>query len=88
VMCPCRYALGLIYANHGSEIRPFLLESLRGTSNEVIQHGACLGLGGCMIDVNRAGCAACCSTWLLADVCAPACHGCLPVVLISLPSAL
>ncbi|GLC33568.1 hypothetical protein PLESTF_001799400 [Pleodorina starrii] len=39
------YALGLIYANHGQDIRPFLLESLRGTSNEVTQHGACLGLG-------------------------------------------
>eukprot|EP00195_Chlamydomonas_chlamydogama_P008069 CAMPEP_0202901100 /NCGR_PEP_ID=MMETSP1392-20130828/13237_1 /ASSEMBLY_ACC=CAM_ASM_000868 /TAXON_ID=225041 /ORGANISM="Chlamydomonas chlamydogama, Strain SAG 11-48b" /LENGTH=1014 /DNA_ID=CAMNT_0049587599 /DNA_START=141 /DNA_END=3185 /DNA_ORIENTATION=+ len=39
------YALGLIYANHGQEIRQFLLESLRNTSNEIIQHGACLGLG-------------------------------------------
>ncbi|EFJ47427.1 26S proteasome regulatory complex [Volvox carteri f. nagariensis] len=39
------YALGLIYANHGQDIRQFLLESLRGTSNEVTQHGACLGLG-------------------------------------------
>ncbi|KAG2454480.1 hypothetical protein HYH02_001498 [Chlamydomonas schloesseri] len=39
------YALGLIYANHGGDIRPFLLESLRGTSNETTQHGACLGLG-------------------------------------------
>ncbi|GFR48946.1 hypothetical protein Agub_g10960, partial [Astrephomene gubernaculifera] len=39
------YALGLIYANHGQDVRPFLLESLRGTSNEVTQHGACLGLG-------------------------------------------
>ncbi|PNG51687.1 26S proteasome non-ATPase regulatory subunit 1, partial [Tetrabaena socialis] len=39
------YALGLIYANHGHDMRPFLLEALRGTSNEVTQHGACLGLG-------------------------------------------
>ncbi|KAG2490998.1 hypothetical protein HYH03_010670 [Edaphochlamys debaryana] len=39
------YALGLIYANHGGDVRPFLLESLRGTANEVTQHGACLGLG-------------------------------------------
>lgn len=39
------YALGLIYANHGSEVRGFLLDSLRGSSHEVIQHGACLGLG-------------------------------------------
>ncbi|KAK9829302.1 hypothetical protein WJX72_005032 [[Myrmecia] bisecta] len=39
------YALGLIHANHGADIRDFLLESLRNTSNEVTQHGACLGLG-------------------------------------------
>lgn len=39
------YALGLIYANHGHSVRPFLLECLRGTSNETVQHGACLGLG-------------------------------------------
>ncbi|KAG1364182.1 26S proteasome non-ATPase regulatory subunit 1 [Cocos nucifera] len=39
------YALGLIHANHGEGIKPFLRESLRGTSAEVIQHGACLGLG-------------------------------------------
>eukprot|EP00271_Cylindrocystis_brebissonii_P005015 TRINITY_DN16971_c0_g1_i1.p1 TRINITY_DN16971_c0_g1~~TRINITY_DN16971_c0_g1_i1.p1 ORF type:complete len:1168 (-),score=279.75 TRINITY_DN16971_c0_g1_i1:370-3873(-) len=39
------YALGLIHANHGEGIQHFLLESLRNTSNEVIQHGACLGLG-------------------------------------------
>lgn len=32
------YALGLIHANHGQDIRDFLLESLRGTQNEV-----CLG---------------------------------------------
>ncbi len=30
------YALGLIHANHGQDIRNFLLESLRGTQNEVI----------------------------------------------------
>mmetsp|Transcript_5894 Transcript_5894/g.16828 ORF Transcript_5894/g.16828 Transcript_5894/m.16828 type:complete len:1074 (-) Transcript_5894:415-3636(-) len=39
------YALGLIHANHGSDIREFLLESLRATQSEVTQHGACLGLG-------------------------------------------
>lgn len=39
------YALGLIHANQGSDIRRFLLDALRATSNEVIQHGACLGLG-------------------------------------------
>jgi 26S proteasome regulatory subunit N2 len=39
------YALGLIHANHGENILPFLLESGRSSNNEVIQHGACLGLG-------------------------------------------
>ncbi|MQL85616.1 hypothetical protein Taro_018134 [Colocasia esculenta] len=39
------YALGLIHANHGEGIKQFLHESLRNTSSEVIQHGACLGLG-------------------------------------------
>ncbi|KAG5226684.1 26S proteasome regulatoryfamily protein [Salix suchowensis] len=39
------YALGLIHANHGEGIKQFLRESIRSTSVEVIQHGACLGLG-------------------------------------------
>ncbi|MEW5315325.1 MAG: hypothetical protein WDW38_006765 [Sanguina aurantia] len=39
------YALGLIYSNHGADIKPFLLQSLRNTSQETTQHGACLGLG-------------------------------------------
>ncbi|KAL1542968.1 26S proteasome non-ATPase regulatory subunit 1 A [Salvia divinorum] len=39
------YGLGLIHANHGKGITPFLLETLRRTNTEVIQHGACLGLG-------------------------------------------
>ncbi|PKA56551.1 26S proteasome non-ATPase regulatory subunit 2 1A [Apostasia shenzhenica] len=39
------YALGLIHANHGEGIKQFLRESLQNTSSEVIQHGACLGLG-------------------------------------------
>lgn len=39
------YALGLIHANHGDGILPFLLESSRSSNNEVIQHGASLGLG-------------------------------------------
>ncbi|KAL7214955.1 hypothetical protein ACSBR1_027187 [Camellia fascicularis] len=37
------YALGLIHANHGEGIKQFLRDSLRSTN--VIQHGACLGLG-------------------------------------------
>ncbi|KAL9232768.1 hypothetical protein vseg_007838 [Gypsophila vaccaria] len=39
------YALGLVHANHGEGIKQFLLDSLRNTNVEVIQHGACLGLG-------------------------------------------
>ncbi|XP_075516337.1 26S proteasome non-ATPase regulatory subunit 1 homolog A-like isoform X1 [Primulina tabacum] len=39
------YALGLIHANHGEGIKQFLRESLGSTNVEVIQHGACLGLG-------------------------------------------
>ncbi|KAI4345368.1 hypothetical protein L6164_012498 [Bauhinia variegata] len=39
------YALGLIHANHGEGIKQFLRDSLRNTTVEVIQHGACLGLG-------------------------------------------
>ncbi|XP_074564322.1 26S proteasome non-ATPase regulatory subunit 1 homolog B-like [Curcuma longa] len=39
------FALGLIHANHGEGIKQFLRESLQNTSAEVIQHGACLGLG-------------------------------------------
>ncbi|XP_017633700.1 26S proteasome non-ATPase regulatory subunit 1 homolog A-like [Gossypium arboreum] len=39
------YALGLIHANHGEGIKQFLRDSLRNTNVEVIQHGACLGLG-------------------------------------------
>jgi len=40
------YALGLIHANHGGPIRGYLLEALRNAgSNEVVQHGAALGLG-------------------------------------------
>ncbi|KAF6257926.1 26S proteasome regulatory complex [Scenedesmus sp. NREL 46B-D3] len=39
------YALGLITANHGAGTQPFLTEGLRSSSNPIIQHGACLGLG-------------------------------------------
>ncbi|XP_073132108.1 26S proteasome non-ATPase regulatory subunit 1 homolog A-like [Henckelia pumila] len=39
------YALGLIHANHGEGIKQFLRDSLGSTNIEVIQHGACLGLG-------------------------------------------
>ncbi|KAI3890509.1 hypothetical protein MKW92_040898, partial [Papaver armeniacum] len=36
---------GPIHANHGEGIKQFLRDSLRSTNVEVIQHGACLGLG-------------------------------------------
>ncbi|GJV20790.1 26S proteasome non-ATPase regulatory subunit 1 homolog A-like protein [Tanacetum coccineum] len=39
------YALGLIHANHGEGIKQFLKDSLRSTNVEIVQHGACLGLG-------------------------------------------
>lgn len=39
------YALGLIHVHQGHSALPFLLESLRSASHEVIQHGACLGVG-------------------------------------------
>ncbi|KAI8619564.1 armadillo-type protein [Chytriomyces sp. MP71] len=39
------FALGLIHANHGADVVPFLTAALKNTTNEVIQHGACLGLG-------------------------------------------
>lgn len=39
------YAMGLIQPGRGDDIRSFLIESLGATQNEVVQHGACLGLG-------------------------------------------
>jgi 26S proteasome regulatory subunit N2 len=39
------YALGLIHANHGGEHVDYLLDALKNARDEVIQHGACLGLG-------------------------------------------
>ncbi|KAI8327260.1 armadillo-type protein [Blakeslea trispora] len=39
------YALGLINANHGAEVLNYLKSALKDTSDDVIQHGACLGLG-------------------------------------------
>lgn len=38
------YGLGLIHANHGGEALPYLKEQLH-KPDEVVQHGACLGLG-------------------------------------------
>ena len=39
------YALGLMHSNHSAGIREYILEFLKSTQSEVIQHGACLGLG-------------------------------------------
>ena len=38
-------ALGLINANHGSDVILYLRNALKSTQVEVVQHGACLGLG-------------------------------------------
>jgi 26S proteasome regulatory subunit N2 len=39
------FGLGLIFANHGGNVSEFLLAQLRDASDEVVQHGAALGLG-------------------------------------------
>jgi len=40
------FALGLIHANHGAEIKSELKKALLNAgTNEIVQHGACLGLG-------------------------------------------
>lgn len=39
------FALGLISAKYGHGVIDYLLKSLKSTQNEVVQHGACLGLG-------------------------------------------
>ena len=39
------YAMGLIHSNNEAGARAYLLEALKSTNNEVVQHGACLGLG-------------------------------------------
>lgn len=39
------YALGLIYANHGTHVLEYLREQFRSTNEEVVQHGGALGLG-------------------------------------------
>ena len=39
------YALGLIYANHGSNVLDYLLKQFQSASEEVIQHGGALGVG-------------------------------------------
>ena len=39
------YALGLMHCDKGKVISEFLLQSLRNATSEVVQHGACLGIG-------------------------------------------
>ncbi|OZJ03048.1 hypothetical protein BZG36_03705, partial [Bifiguratus adelaidae] len=39
------FALGLIHANHGDTVLDYIRKALSQTQTEVIQHGACLGLG-------------------------------------------
>jgi 26S proteasome regulatory subunit N2 len=39
------YAIGMMHSNHSVGITDFILEFLKNSQNEVIQHGACLGLG-------------------------------------------
>ncbi|KAI9843972.1 MAG: proteasome regulatory particle base subunit [Sclerophora amabilis] len=39
------YALGLIYANHGTRVLEYLRDSFRKANDEIVQHGGALGLG-------------------------------------------
>ena len=40
------YALGLIHANHGETILPYLKNALNSSNgNNIVQHGSCLGIG-------------------------------------------
>ncbi|KAH0538270.1 hypothetical protein FGG08_005141 [Glutinoglossum americanum] len=39
------YALGLIYANHGTNVLDYLRDQFKSATEEVIQHGGALGLG-------------------------------------------
>ncbi|CAO1636284.1 unnamed protein product [Parajaminaea phylloscopi] len=39
------FALGLIHANHGAEVLELLTHQLKTNEGEIVQHGACLGLG-------------------------------------------
>ncbi|KAK6533789.1 proteasome regulatory particle base subunit [Orbilia ellipsospora] len=39
------YGLGLIYANHGEDVLPYLRQQFNDTQDEIVQHGGALGLG-------------------------------------------
>lgn len=50
------YALGLIHANHGGAIIDYLLNQLKGATNEAVKHGGCLGLGLAAMGTHRNDC--------------------------------
>jgi len=48
------FALGLIHANYGADQIAYLLDALRNAgNNEIVQHGACLGLGLAAMSTNN-----------------------------------
>lgn len=52
------YALGLIHSSHGSDKIEYLTKALSTamsptSNNEIVQHGACLGLGLCAMSTNN-----------------------------------
>ena len=50
------YALGLVHSSHGSDQVDYLTEALRNAgNNEIVQHGACLGLGLCAMASGNEG---------------------------------
>jgi len=61
------YALGLIHANHGSQITEYLLGQVRDASNEQIRSGACLGLGLASMGTHRADVYEQLKSWLFQD---------------------
>ncbi|XP_022650689.1 26S proteasome non-ATPase regulatory subunit 1-like [Varroa jacobsoni] len=48
------YALGLIHAHHGAAIIDYLVQQLKDAQNEIIRHGACLGVGLAAMCTHRA----------------------------------
>lgn len=49
------FALGLIHSNHGAPVVDYLKQQLSGSQNEVVQHGAALGLGAAGMASENAG---------------------------------
>jgi 26S proteasome regulatory subunit N2 len=48
------YGLGIIHANHGHTVQEYILEQLKATTSNIVQHGACLGLGLAAMGTNDA----------------------------------